>query len=232
MRRLRLHPAVLRGRALPGAVTGSPRTPQGHPHDYVLVPATRHDAVPLVLLHGSDGRETDLLPLAERLAPAAAKVSVRGAVRTPGGYAFFRRFPDRRIDEEDLTGRLQPFTQLIGTALTELGLHRRPVAVGYSNGAIMAAAALQTNSDLFAGAVLFRPLSPFTVAPITPLNGLPVLVLDGADDDRRRPGDGRVLAESLRRVGADVCHEVLPTGHGIGELDEEIAGRWLERHDG
>ena len=43
------------------------------------------DPRPLVLLHGSDGRETDLLPLAERLAPAAAKVSIRGAVRTPGG---------------------------------------------------------------------------------------------------------------------------------------------------
>lgn len=62
-------------------------------HDHVFVPATEPGRVPLVLLHGSDGRETDLLPLAQRLMPFSAKVSLRGAVPTSGGYAFFRRLP-------------------------------------------------------------------------------------------------------------------------------------------
>lgn len=200
-----------------------------HAPDYVVVPATRHDATPLVLLHGSDGRETDLLPVAERLLPAAAKVGVRGTVRTLSGYAFFRRLPDRRIDEGDLAARLAPFTELVGTAMSEQGLHRRPIALGYSNGAIMAAAALQIHPELFSGAVLFRPLSPYAAARTTPLNGLPVLILDGADDDRRRPGDGLVLAESLRHAGANVSHQVLPTEHGLGEMDEDIARRWINR---
>lgn len=198
-------------------------------HEYVFVPATEPDAAILVLLHGSDGRETDLLPLAQRLGPTAAKISIRGAVATPGGYAFFHRFPDRRIDEQDLAARVSPLTKLITTALTVHGLRRRPIAVGFSNGAIMAAAVLQTQPEVFSGAILVRPLSPFTVAPDQALNAVPVLILDGAHDERRTQGDGQVLAETLRRAGADVQHEVLPTGHLISDVDEQIAGRWMQR---
>lgn len=196
-------------------------------HEHVFVPATVPGRVPLVLLHGSDGRETDLLPLAQRLMPFSAKVSLRGAVPTSGGYA--RRLPDRRIDEEDLRAQLTPVEALINNALNEHGQSRRPIAVGYSNGAIMASAILQTYPELFSAAVLFRPLSPFSIAPGKPLRGLPVLVLDGAHDERRESGDGRVLAQTLQEAGADVSHEVLPTGHAIGELDRLIATTWLQR---
>ena len=197
--------------------------------DHVFVPATKPGRVPLTLLHGSDGHETDLLPLAERLRPSAAKVGLRGAVPTSGGYAFFRRLPDRRIDEEDLRARLTPVADLIKNALNAHGLSRRPIAVGYSNGAIMASAVLQTYPEMFSAAVLFRPLSPFAIAPGMPLRGLPVLILDGAHDERRESDDGRVLAQTLRKAGADVSHHVLPTGHTIGELDVLIATTWMQR---
>ena len=198
-------------------------------HEYVFVPATEPGSTPLVLLHGSDGRETDLLPLAERLSASAAKISIRGAVATSGGHAFFHRFADRRIDEQDLAARVTPLSQSIAIALSEHGLGQRPIAVGFSNGAIMAAAVLQTRPELFSGAILFRPLSPFAAAPEHVLHDLPVLIVDGAHDDRRSPGDGRVLADTLRRAGADVQHEVLSTGHLIGEFDEQIAGQWIKR---
>lgn len=183
-----------------------------------------------MLLHGSDGRETDLLPLAERLMPTAAKVSIRGTVPTPGGYAFFDRFADRRIDEHDLTQRVQPLTKLIQTAVTEHELKRRPIAVAFSNGAIMTAALLQCRPGLFSGAILFRPQPPFTVARDGPLDSLPVLVLDGSRDPRRAPGEGQRLVDSLRRSGADVTHEVLHAGHAICTQDEQVATRWLHRN--
>lgn len=197
--------------------------------DHVFVPATVPGRVPLVLLHGSDGHETDLLPLAGRLMPSAAKVGLRGAVSTSGGYAFFRRLPDRRIDEKDLRAQLTPVKGLISNALNEHALSRRPIAVGYSNGAIMASAVLQTYPELFSAAVLFRPLSPFACAPGKPLKGLPVLIVDGAHDERRESDDGRALAQTLLDAGADVSHHVLPTGHTIGGLDELIATSWLQR---
>ena len=46
-------------------------------------------------------------------------------------------------------------------ASTRHGFTRAPIAIGFSNGAIMAAALLLTRPSLLAGAILFRPLSPF-----------------------------------------------------------------------
>lgn len=81
------------------------------------------------------------------LMASAAKVSIRGAVAMTGGYAFFHPLADRRIDEQDLLARLSPVTELINTALHEHGLSRRSIAIGYSNGTIMAAAVLQTDPE-------------------------------------------------------------------------------------
>ena len=67
--------------------------------EYVLVRGEDPSQVPLILLHGSNGSEVDLLPLAQRLTPGGTHLGVRGTVRLPDGHAFFRRHPDRRIDE-------------------------------------------------------------------------------------------------------------------------------------
>ena len=80
---------------------------------------------------------------------------------------------------------------------------------------------------LLAGAVLFRPLSPFRDELPTRLLGTPVLTIDGDEDARRSPGDGARLAEGLTRAGATVTHRVLPVGHSITAMDREIAREWL-----
>lgn len=91
----------------------------------------------------------------------------------------------------------------------------------------MAAALLTTHPGLLAGAILFRPLSPFTHEPPGRLGDTPVLIIDGAQDSRRSPGDGCRLAERLRRAGASVAHHLLPTGCAINIEDGEIAQEWL-----
>src|SRR3712207_2532455 len=106
---------------------------------HVLVEGGNTVGAPLVLLHGSDGSETDLLPLAELLAPESVRISVRGAVASDAGYAFFRRFPDRRVDEADVVARVPALADFIESTCAGYG---RPIAVGFSNGAIMAAALL------------------------------------------------------------------------------------------
>ncbi len=196
-------------------------------HASSFVPAIDPSIAPLVLLHGSDGNETDLLPLADELAPGAAKLGVRGAVAMDTGYAFFRRFPDRRVDETDVAARAPVLTEFIQTSCAEHKITRKPLAVGFSNGAIMAAALLMTRPDLLAGAILFRPLSPFTDDLHYRLDRTPVLVIDGAEDSRRSSGDGRQLAARLRRAGALVTHHLLPVGHALTDEDLGIAREWL-----
>jgi len=199
--------------------------PSTHVHHFT--PGTNGSRASAVLLHGSGGSEVDLLPLASDLVPEASKLAIRGTVRTDGGYAFFMRFPDSRVDEADVATRAPGLASFIEAAGARYGRDRPPITIGYSNGAIMAAALLLTDPGLLAAAVLFRPLSPFTDDLLHRLDGTPVLIVDGANDDRRRPGDGLRLAERLARAGARVTHHVLPVGHAHTAEDSHIARQWL-----
>ena len=190
---------------------------------------TSANAPPMVLLHGSGGGERDLVPFAAALAPGAATIALRGTVEIDGGFAFFHRRPDRSIGEADLTARIPPLAGLIASVCKDRDTAKSPFIVGYSNGAIMAAALLLTHPALFAGAILLRPLSPFLKDPPVHLGGMPVLILDGERDSRRSPGDGAELAKRLTRLSAAVAHQVLPVGHAITDMDERIARDWLRR---
>ena len=183
---------------------------------------------PLLLLHGSYGTESSLLPLADRVAPGASRLSVRGTVALDNGYAFFRRHPDRRVDEPDLASRVPALAALIHGSVSRGQLREPPVAVGFSNGAIMAAALMSTHAGVLAGAVLFRPLPPFAADTAYRPGATPVLIIDGTHDPRRSSGDGQRLAEKLSRAGAVVTHHVLPVGHSITMEDEHIAWDWLD----
>jgi phospholipase/carboxylesterase len=196
-------------------------------HVHCFVPGTDTGRAPLVLLHGSGGNECDLVPLAGELAPEAANLGIRGTVAIDGGYAFFHRFPDRRVDEADIVARAPVLAEFIGAASGRYNFDRRPIAIGFSNGAIMAASLLLARPGLLAAAVLFRPLSPFTDDLPHRLDRTPVLIIDGERDSRRSPGDGLRLAERLVRAGALVTHHVLPVGHAISAEDRRIASAWL-----
>jgi phospholipase/carboxylesterase len=190
------------------------------------------DRVPIVLLHGSGGDERELIALAASVAPNAPALGIRGAVPFDDGFAFFHRRADRSIDEADLAARIPPLAEFITSEGKARGFSRPPIAIGFSNGAIMTAAVLMTLPDLLSGAVLFRPLSPFAADPPTRLDGTPVLILDGEADNRRAPGDGARLAERMTRMGASVDHRVLPTGHAVTVRDKEIARTWLDLQSG
>ena len=130
---------------------------------HCFLPGTDPIAAPLVLLHGSGGNEGDLLPLASELAPEAAKLGIRGTIAMEGGYAFFHRLPDCRVDEVDIAARAPALAEFIEAFPARHNLARRPVAVGFSNGAIMAAALLLAHPGLLAGG---DPVPPaFSVQP-------------------------------------------------------------------
>lgn len=197
------------------------------PHVVVFEPGSDAAGPPLVLLHGSFGTETDLLPLAQRIAPGRSRLGVRGTVALNHGYAFFRRHPDRRVDEPDLTSRLPLVREVLHDLGDQSRLTRPPVVVGFSNGAVMAAALVATCPELLAGAVLFRPLPPFATDDSYAPGTVPTLIIDGAQDARRSASDGPRLADQLHRAGSTVTHRVLSAGHAITTDDEAIARDWL-----
>jgi len=196
-------------------------------HGHLFIRGTDSAASPLVLLHGSGGDEHELVPMTKELAPESPVLGIRGTVPNDGGYAFFHRFPDRTIDEDDIANRGPVLADFIAATMAGQGLGKPPIVIGFSNGAIMAAALLLSRPRLLAGAILFRPLSPFKDDPPVRLDGIPVLVTDGEKDSRRLPGDGARLVERLRKAGAAVTHHVLPSGHSITPMDREIAREWV-----
>ena len=107
----------------------------------------------------------------------------------------------------------------------------KPILVGFSNGAIMAAALVMLFPDLVRGAALLRPLSPFATPMGTRLRAMPVLVVDATNDARRLAGDGAEMASQLRRAGASVDHHSLHAGHGLTDDDLALLRGWLANVD-
>ena len=73
-------------------------------------------AAPLLLLHGTGGDETDLLPLGKALAPDRALLSPRGKVLENGMPRFFRRLAEGVFDEQDVIKRAHELADFIAEA--------------------------------------------------------------------------------------------------------------------
>lgn len=188
--------------------------------------AGRPDRPPLLLLHGTGGNEDDLLPVGRAVAPGAALLSPRGQVLERGMPRFFRRLAEGVFDEPDLVRRTHGLADFVAEARTAYGL-AAPVAVGFSNGANIAAAMLLLRPEALAGAVLFRAMLPFAEDVAAAQANLPVLLVSGAADPIVPESNAAGLAAMLARGGAEVTHHVLPVGHGLSQEDLTLARDWL-----
>ncbi len=185
------------------------------------------DAVPpLLLLHGTGGDETDLLALGRTVAPGAALLAPRGPVLENGMPRFFRRLSEGVFDEADVLRRAHDLADFVGAARDAYGL-AEPLALGFSNGANIAAATLLLRPEAFAGAVLLRPMVPLAARPDADLSNKPVLILSGASDPIVPAANAQRLAHLLAKAGAIVDHRVLPAGHGLSQNDVTAARNWI-----
>jgi phospholipase/carboxylesterase len=197
-------------------------------HLHRFLPATTPGRPPILLLHGTGGDENDLLPLGQAIAPGAALLSPRGRVLEGGAPRFFRRLAEGVFDEEDVRRRANELADFVQDARDVYRLDA-PIAVGFSNGANIAAAVLQLRPEILAGAVLLRTMVPLKEVPDTGLDGKPVLVLSGAMDPIVPAENAARLAAILKGAGASVDHRTLPAGHGLTQADVSIARSWLDQ---
>lgn len=195
-------------------------------HIYVFEPGTDAGVPPVLLLHGTGGNEHDLLPLGRLVAPGAALLSPRGAVLENGMPRFFRRLAEGVFDEADLRRRTDELAAFVRGARERHGLPA-PVALGFSNGANIAASLLLRHPGLLGGAALLRAMVPFADPPAERLPGTPVLILSGAADPIVPTANSRALAAALSSAGAAVTHRTLPLGHGLSQTDVDITRSWI-----
>ncbi len=193
-----------------------------------FVPAVDENAPTLLLLHGTGGDENDLLPIGRMLDERAALLSPRGKVLEHGMPRFFRRLAEGVFDEEDLVNRTHELGEFVKRAADEYGIDpRRLFAVGFSNGANIAASLLLLHPGLLAGAVLLRAMVPFDPEMIPDLAGTPVYLAAGRADHMVPAENTEQLASLLREAGAEVTLDWQPGGHGIGPEEIRAARDWL-----
>jgi phospholipase/carboxylesterase/glyoxalase family protein len=201
-------------------------TDLGFIHRYV--PAATPGAPTLLLLHGTGGDENDLLDLGRVLAPGAALLSPRGKVLERGMPRFFRRLAEGVFDLDDLTQRTHELAGFVAAASAAYGFDpERVVAVGFSNGANIAASTLLLHPGLLAAAVLFHPMVPLVPEPLPDLVSTPVFAGAGRRDPIAPAQETGRLVALLRAAGADVTLHWQPGAHNLSMDEVEAAREWL-----
>jgi predicted esterase len=193
-----------------------------------FVPGARPGATPLLLLHGTGGNEDDLLSLGRALAPGAPLLSPRGQVLEHGMPRFFRRHAEGVFDLEDLKLRAGELARFIARARDTYSLGDvSPIAVGFSNGANIAAALLLLHPASLSAALLLRPMVPLVPDRLPQLHELPVLVAAGRHDPIVSPPQSQALADLLTQAGAEVTMHWSDGGHGLTQEDFAAGERWI-----
>ena len=188
--------------------------------------AAGHVTNAVMILHGTGGDERSLLELGRAAAPGFALISPRGRVLEDGQARFFKRFAEGVLDEDDLRFRARELSDFVLAICAQNGL-RAPIAIGFSNGANIAAAMLLLAPHAIAGAALLRPMQPFQSMPTAQLGGKSVLIVSGAADQLSSEETNERLAAHYGGGGAAVCHRRLAAGHSLSESDAIEVANWL-----
>ena len=193
-------------------------------------PGTNPAAPTLLLLHGTGGDENDLIPLGQKLAPGSALLSPRGDVSEHGARRFFARLAEGVFDPAEVTRRTHALADFVAEAAKQYGFDAsRLTAVGFSNGANIAATLLLLRPESLAGGALLRPMVVLEPKQLPDLAGKRVLISSGTADPIVPNDHPLQLAQMLRRAGADVTLRTHAAGHGLMPGDFTASRDFLAR---
>jgi phospholipase/carboxylesterase len=193
-----------------------------------------HEFVPgksdrtLLLLHGTGGNERDLIPLGRELDPNASLLSPRGKTLENGMPRFFRRLAEGVFDLEDLQKRTNELADFVVSAAKHYEIdNKKIIAVGYSNGANIAASMLLLRPEVLSAAILFRAMVPLVPETTPNLSETRVLISEGDHDPIVSAAEAGRLAGLLRSAGAEVTIRFLQSGHELTSDDVDLAREYL-----
>lgn len=190
---------------------------------------TDDNSLNLLLLHGTGGDENDLISVARMLEITNASIlSPRGKVLENGMPRFFRRLAEGIFDIEDLrfrTNELADFVQKASKTYT-FNLNRT-MAIGYSNGANIAASILLLRPEILSGAILFRPMIPLVPHTLPNLSSKRVLISAGLHDPIVPKYQTEDLFHLLKKAEAKVSIQWQNSGHELTQIDIKAAKDWV-----
>lgn len=198
-------------------------------YDYRFEAGTDPSAPVLLLLHGTGGDENDLIPVARLVAPTSALVSLRGNVSENGAARFFRRIAEGVFDLEDLALRTAALLRFVSAAAKQHQFTTdRVVALGFSNGANVAASMMLTEPGTLRHGILIRAMLPFQPKTMPDMKGCSALIAAGRSDQMISQPTTEKLAELMRSSGARVELKWHDAGHGMIQADVNDARDYLK----
>lgn len=198
---------------------------------HIFVEGQSKTAQTLLLLHGTGGNERDLMSLAEVIAPHASVLGVKGNVLENGMPRFFRRLAEGVFDEEDLIFRTKELHDFVTESAEQYGFDRtQVVAIGYSNGANIAASLLYHHLHTLSGAILFHAMVPRYGVSIPNLCSVPIFIGAGKRDSLITPVQTKELVVHLQEAGAPVTEYWTDGGHQLSMDEVDEAKAWFAEH--
>lgn len=180
-----------------------------------------------LMLHGTGGNELDLLPLAGMIDDEASVLSVRGNVLENGMPRFFRRLAEGVFDEKDLIFRTKELNEFLDEAAVKYDFDRdNIIAIGYSNGANIAASLLFHYENALKGAILHHPMVPRRGIDLPNLEGKDVFIAAGTNDPICSPLESEELKSLLEKANAKVVLHWEHRGHQLTREEVEAAAQW------
>lgn len=195
-----------------------------------FVPSETGDRAPtLLLLHGTGGSENDLIDLGRMLNAHAPLLSPRGKILENGMSRFFRRLAEGIFDVADLTMRTHELADFVEAACVAYDLDPTTIiAVGYSNGANIAASMLLLRPRILSAAILFHPMVPLEPEKLSDLTGKSVFIGAGRADPIVPASETERLAALLERAGATVTAHWFNGGHALSHEEVREARVWMK----
>src|SRR6476661_3065680 len=182
-----------------------------------------------LLLHGTGGNEQDLIPLAYELEPKAAILTPRGKVLENGiTPRFFRRLAEGVFDLEDLKFRTNELADFVIDASKSYNFDlQRVIAVGYSNGANIAASMLLLRPETFSSAILFRAMVPLVPQKLPDLSDKHIFMSSGLYDPIVSRQEAEKFFGLYKKAGANISLSWQQSGHELTMEEIRKAKEWL-----
>ena len=197
--------------------------------NYIYVPGDRH-LPPLLLLHGTGGQETDLLSVADQLAPHHPKLSLRGRVNEAGQWRYFERLDGQTVNVTSLERETDWLIQTVQGLVKRHGLLTQGMMLlGYSNGA-----------NIGAYAMLTRPETPWQVAmlyharivkdKINQINqtNQKIFATYGEVDPLVKYDEFWQLMQAFQKNNAQVSTFVNRNSHAVAPIEIQATQLWLQ----
>jgi phospholipase/carboxylesterase len=182
-----------------------------------------------LLIHGTGGNEQDLIPLAYELDKRAAILSPRGKVLENGiAPRFFRRLAEGIFDIEDLKFRTNESADFVIAAPGSYNLDlQHVIAVGYSNGANIAASMLLLRPEILSSAILFRAMVPLVPQTLPNLSDKHIFMSSGLHDPVVSRQETDSLFGLFKKAGANITLNWQESGHDLTMEEIRKARQWL-----